>query len=251
MEQRNQALRADVTAGRFLSDLRALRTAAGLDHGQLAARAHYPRDVIAAAEAGPRLPALPVLAAYVRGCGGTGDEILAWEDRWRGVTGSKAHPLLAARVAGLSGASRHLSPENSDPAAIRSALQRFGDRLSQPGPSPDSSRPEPLPEPRQEPRQEAREKPRATVPNPVTPPAPAVPAAPAAPAATVAPTAPVAPTAAKTPRVPEQARPAGTRRPAEASSPQGPGSRGRSARTLTVAAILAALVILLIVIAVL
>lgn len=248
MEQRNQALRADVTAGRFLSDLRALRTAAGLDHGQLAARAHYPRDVIAAAETGPRLPALPVLAAYVRGCGGTGDEILAWEDRWRGVTGSKAHPLLAARVAGLSGASRHLSPENSDPAAIRSALQRFGDRLSQPGPSPDSSRPEPLPEPRQEPRQEVREKPRATVPNPVTPPAPA---APAAPAATVAPTAPVAPTAAKTPRVPEQARPAGTRRPAEASSQQGPGSRGRSARTLTVAAILAALVILLIVIAVL
>lgn len=223
MEQRNQALRADITAGRFLSDLRALRTGAGLDHGQLAARAHYPRDVIAAAEAGPRLPALPVLAAYVRGCGGTGDEILAWEDRWRGVTGSKAHPLLTARVAGLSGANRPLSPENSDPVAIRSALQRFGNRMSQPGASPDVPRqdspPEPhpearqeaRPETRQEAREEPREEPKATVPNPVTPaPAPAAPAAPA------------------------------TAR-----------GGGRSARTKTIAAIVAALVILLIVIAVL
>lgn len=56
---------------RFLRELRELRSHAGLGHAELAARAHYPCDVIKAAEAGPSLPGLPVLSAFVRGCGGT------------------------------------------------------------------------------------------------------------------------------------------------------------------------------------
>jgi len=239
VEQRNQVLRADVAAGRFLSDLRALRTAAGLDHCQLAARAHYPRDVISRAEAGPYLPALPVLAAYVRGCGGTGDEILAWEDRWRSVTGAKAHPLLAARVAGLSGANRPLSPENSDPVAISSALRRFGSRMSQPGPepSPGAPREAPAEAPRDEPREprESREplgdksRPASSVP----PPAPA-----SAPSPAPASASSSSPTGQGTP----------------AMSAAGRGQHGHrdggrmSAATITIVAIIAVLVIGLIVV---
>lgn len=242
MEQRNQALRADVVGGRFLSDLRALRTQAGLDHGQLAARAHFPRDVIAAAEAGPRLPALPVLAAYVRGCGGTGDEILAWEDRWRTVTGSKAHPLLSARVAGLSGANRPLPPENSDSTAIRSALQRFGNRMSQPGPSSVSSPSSPAPEP-------------------TAPPSRAAAAAPAPPAAS-APTAAPAPEAHRegSPQQPSRVKPtvpnpvaaAASDAPAASTAPVAPATpaasepESRKGRIITIAAIVAVIVILLI-----
>ena len=56
-------------ATRFLRELRQLRSEAGLESAELAARAHYPHDVIVAAEIGPGLPELPVLSAYVRGCG--------------------------------------------------------------------------------------------------------------------------------------------------------------------------------------
>ena len=73
---------------------------AGLESAELAARAHYPHDVIVAAEAGPGLPELPVLSAYVRGCGGG---LAEWEERWRSVTGSPATSLhLPARPAGCS-----------------------------------------------------------------------------------------------------------------------------------------------------
>jgi hypothetical protein len=64
----------------FLRDLRALRDQAGLGPRDLAARAHFPEDTLTTAEAGPDLPSLPVLQAYVRGCGAAEAE---WEDRWR------------------------------------------------------------------------------------------------------------------------------------------------------------------------
>ena len=67
---------------RFLRELRQLRDGAGLGPAELAARAHYPYDRIKAAEVGPTLPDLPVLSAYVRGCGGTTEE---WEERWRSI----------------------------------------------------------------------------------------------------------------------------------------------------------------------
>jgi hypothetical protein len=84
---------------RFLRELRELRNDAGLGHAELAARAHYPCDAIKAAEVGPALPDLPVLSAYVRGCGAT---LAEWEDRWRAITGCAASPLLAARETGCS-----------------------------------------------------------------------------------------------------------------------------------------------------
>lgn len=149
MEQNKAHLRAEShgtreAAGRFLSDLRALRAQAGLDQGELAARAHYPRDVITAAESGRAVPELPVLAAYVRGCGCFGSDISEWEDRWRAVTGAKASPLRQARVAGLSGAASaggrifeasSASPaEKQDPALnmAAAALHRFAARMAQP-----------------------------------------------------------------------------------------------------------------------
>ncbi len=64
----------------FLRDLRALRDQAGLGPRDLAARAHFPEDTLTTAEAGPDLPSLPVLQAYVRGCGAAAAD---WEDRWR------------------------------------------------------------------------------------------------------------------------------------------------------------------------
>ena len=87
-------------AMRFLFELRQLRAKAGLAPTELAARAHYPHHVIMAAEAGPSLPDLPVLSAYLRGCGaGLAD----WEERWRSLTGSPAAGLcLPMRPAGCS-----------------------------------------------------------------------------------------------------------------------------------------------------
>jgi hypothetical protein len=88
-------------AMRFLRELRQLRNEAGLEPAELAARAHYPRDVIVAAEAGPSIPGLPVLSAYVRGCGAG---LAEWEERWRSLTGSSAAAAgLPPRPAGCSG----------------------------------------------------------------------------------------------------------------------------------------------------
>ena len=87
---------------RFLRELRQLRDGAGLGHAELAARAHYPYDSIKAAEVGPALPDLPVLSAFVRGCGGTTEE---WEERWRSLTRTPSLPVPASRQAGRSAAS--------------------------------------------------------------------------------------------------------------------------------------------------
>lgn len=147
MDQNRAHLRGDLretrdAAGRFLSDLRALRAQAGLDQGELAARAHYPRDVITAAESGQALPELPVLVAYVRGCGGFASDFSEWEDRWRAVTGATASPVLQTRVAGpsdaasagarISEASCATSAEGQDPTVVVAALHRFAERMAQP-----------------------------------------------------------------------------------------------------------------------
>ena len=81
---------ADAEKAAFLRDLRALRDQAGLQTSDLAARAHYPEDTLRAAEDGPALPSLPVLEAYVRGCGAQPSD---WEERWRRVALMPAEEL--------------------------------------------------------------------------------------------------------------------------------------------------------------
>jgi Helix-turn-helix domain len=120
---------------RFLQELRQLRDGAGLGPAELAARAHYPYDRIRAAEAGPALPDLPVLSAYVRGCGGTSEE---WEERWRSLTSAPTLPLLAARPAGTSTAADagarigSISPaaDTPDPSIILAALDRVAEGMA-------------------------------------------------------------------------------------------------------------------------
>jgi len=125
----------DDDQARFLRELRQLRDGAGLQHAELAARAHYPCEAIRAAEAGPTLPDLPVLSAYVRGCGGTvGD----WEERWRTLTSSPALPLLPVRTAGCSDAatagarigSTTTAADGHDPVVIMAALSRVADGIA-------------------------------------------------------------------------------------------------------------------------
>ncbi len=76
---------ADAERAVFLRDLRALRDQARLRPQELAARAHFPEETLTSAEAGPALPSLPVLQAYVRGCGAAAGSA-EWEDRWRRLT---------------------------------------------------------------------------------------------------------------------------------------------------------------------
>ncbi len=125
---------------RFLRELRQLRTEAGLGYVELAARAHYPGDVIRTAEAGPSLPSLPVLSAFVRGCGGTPAE---WEERWRSLTRSPASPLLPFRSAGDSdaatagarvGAATSVADAH-DPGIIMAALSRVADSIAADSPA--------------------------------------------------------------------------------------------------------------------
>jgi hypothetical protein len=114
---------------RFLRELRQLRNEAGLEPTELAARAHYPRDIIVAAEDGPSIPGLPVLSAYVLGCGAG---LAEWEERWRFLTGSPAAaPCLPARPAGCSsladagarlGAAVSGNPEGPIPAQVMQRL---------------------------------------------------------------------------------------------------------------------------------
>ena len=131
----------DDDPARFLRELRQLRNGAGLEHVQLAARAHYPCDAILAAEAGPALPDLPVLSAYVRGCGGT---VTEWEERWRTLTRSPALTLLPTRDAGGSDAaaagarigSVSIAADGHDPAIIMAALGRVANGItSEPSPA--------------------------------------------------------------------------------------------------------------------
>jgi hypothetical protein len=140
---------------RFLRELRQLRDGAGLGSAELAARAHYPHDIIRAAEAGPELPDLPVLAAYVRGCGGTTEE---WEERWRSVTRSPSLPIPAARNVGNSPASAAgarigaVSQEidSPDPSIIMAALNRVAEEMAAStdtaAPAAEAPAPEPAPE---------------------------------------------------------------------------------------------------------
>jgi len=114
---------------RFLADLRALRDSAAIGHDELAARAHYPTDILQEAENGPLLPGLPILTAYVRACEG---DVLGWEERWRQLNAEVPEdPSLPVRPAGASeaaeaGARAGVSiapPDAYDPALIRAALR--------------------------------------------------------------------------------------------------------------------------------
>jgi hypothetical protein len=126
---------------RFLRELRQLRDGASLGLAELAARAHYPYDIVRAAEAGPGLPDLPVLSAYVRGCGGTTEE---WEERWRSLTRTPSLPLSSARSAGNSAASAAgarissagLDADSPDPAVIMAALNRVAEGMAEAPPPP-------------------------------------------------------------------------------------------------------------------
>jgi len=124
----------DDDTARFLRELRQLRNGAGLGHAQLAARAHYPYDSIRAAEVGPSLPDLPVLSAFVRGCGGPTQE---WEERWRSLTSSPSLPVSETRQTGQSDAAtagaRILSTSQAgdgpDPSVIMAALNRVAEEM--------------------------------------------------------------------------------------------------------------------------
>ena len=127
----------DDTTTRFLYELRQLRSAAGLGHAELAARAHFPYDSILAAEAGPELPDLPVLSAYVRACGGATEE---WEERWRSLSSSPSLPLSASRSGGRSDAatagarigSASQAGDSPDPSLIIAALSRVAEEMASP-----------------------------------------------------------------------------------------------------------------------
>ncbi len=114
---------------RFLADLRALRDTAALEFDELAARAHYPSDILKEAESGPTLPTLPILAAYVRACDG---DVPEWEERWRRLGfEARADPSLPVRPAGASPAAVAgaragvgvVPPDAYDPDRIRAALR--------------------------------------------------------------------------------------------------------------------------------
>ena len=114
---------------RFLADLRALRDSAAIGYDEMAARAHYPSDVLKEAENGPSLPGLPILAAYVRACEG---DVLDWEERWRRLNPEVPDdPDLPVRPAGASPAAVAgaragvgvVPPDVYDPERIRAALR--------------------------------------------------------------------------------------------------------------------------------
>ena len=162
-------------AARFLDELRQLRSGAGLGHAELAARAHYPYDSIRAAEVGPSLPDLPVLSAFVRGCGGTTEE---WEERWRSLTKSPSLPVAAARQSSRSdaanaGARIHSGTQgesNPDPSIIMAALSRVAEGMATPGEATSGAGTDETPEPG-----------AAQAPAAFPPPAAPVPTAPTAP----------------------------------------------------------------------
>lgn len=96
--------RIDPAAGplaEFACDLRRLRDDAGRPtYRELARRANFSTTVLSEAAGGRTLPTLPVLRAYVRGCGGN---VAEWEKRWHEVavrqsehaphTGPQEHPV--------------------------------------------------------------------------------------------------------------------------------------------------------------
>ena len=62
--------------------LRELRAEAGLTYREMARLSGRGASTLSKAAAGDALPAWPVVAAYVRGCGG---DLREWEERWRAV----------------------------------------------------------------------------------------------------------------------------------------------------------------------
>jgi len=122
---------------RFLADLRSLRDTAAIGYDELAARAHFPSDILKEAENGPVLPGLPILTAYVRACEG---DVTEWEERWRRLASEVPEdPGLPVRPAGASpaavaGARAGVGiapPDVYDPERIRAALR--GGRSDQDG----------------------------------------------------------------------------------------------------------------------
>jgi hypothetical protein len=122
---------------RFLADLRALRDSAAIGYDELAARAHYPSDVLKEAENGPGLPGLPILTAYVRACEG---DVLDWEERWRRLNPDVPDdPDLPVRPAGASAAAQAgaragvgvVPPDVYDPERIKAALRGVHSRTGQ------------------------------------------------------------------------------------------------------------------------
>jgi Helix-turn-helix domain len=119
---------------RFLAEFRALRDRVAIDFEELAARTHYPSDVLKDAENGPGLPGLPVLAAYVRACGG---DVAEWEERWRRLalaaddeSGLPTRPAgaSAAAVAGARAGVTVGPAEAADTERIRAALKAHRQR---------------------------------------------------------------------------------------------------------------------------
>jgi hypothetical protein len=118
----------------FLAEFRTLRDRAALDYDELAARAHYPTEILREAEIGPGLPGLPILAAYVRACGG---DVIEWEERWRRLASSAGNDAgLPVRPAGASPAAVAgaragitITPaEAHDSERIRAALRAHHER---------------------------------------------------------------------------------------------------------------------------
>ena len=114
---------------RFLADLRSLRDSAAIGYDELAARAHFPSDILKEAENGSGLPGLPILTAYVRACEG---DVTEWEERWRRLASEVPEdPDLPVRPAGASpaavaGARAGVGiapPDVYDPERIRAALR--------------------------------------------------------------------------------------------------------------------------------
>ncbi len=176
---------ADAERAAFLRDLRALRDQAGLRPQELAARAHFPEETLTSAEAGPALPSLPVLQAYVRGCG-AGAGSAEWEDRWRRLTQDPdvetalptRAPTVSRAPAGPAGPFGPVvgtgSANPAEQAAIGFGLARVAASLSPAGAGTSSwfSRAD-LEQP------ESASTPPASYPPPSYPPTPAAPAAPA------------------------------------------------------------------------
>jgi hypothetical protein len=123
----------------FQAELRALRDRAALDYDELAARAHFPTDVLKEAESGPDLPGLPILMAYVRACG---SDAMEWEERWRRLasaadndSGLPVRPAGAsqAAVAGARASVTVVPAEAHDSERIKAALRAHREREDQVG----------------------------------------------------------------------------------------------------------------------
>lgn len=111
-----------------MRSLRKLRNERGLSIDDIAERTRMPADALTAAETGPELPSLPVLEAYLRGCG---EDLAPWEERLRGLLpeAETRDDLLPVREPGASDAA---SAGAAAGAAAAPQLQAAKQRPSQP-----------------------------------------------------------------------------------------------------------------------